>query len=50
MWIITLVALTSISLIGGMFFIECKIIGDLPESNSFRKWWRRNVIDKESEL
>jgi hypothetical protein len=40
----TLIALASILLIGAVFFVECKIVEDLPESNSFKKWWRRNII------
>jgi hypothetical protein len=44
MIVLTLIALVSILLIGAVFFIDCKIIEDLPESNSFKKWWRRNII------
>jgi len=44
MIVLTLIALTSVLIIGAVFFIECKIVEDLPESNSFRKWWRRNII------
>lgn len=50
MWILTLIALSSIFSIGAIFFVECKIVEDLPETNSFRRWWRRHIIDKEPEL
>jgi hypothetical protein len=44
MLILTVLALSSILLIGTVMFIECKIVEDLPEDNSFKKWWRANVI------
>lgn len=47
MWTITIISLASVLLIGAIFFIDCKIVEDLPDSNSFKKWWKRNVIDKE---
>jgi hypothetical protein len=44
MLVLTFLALTSILVIGIVMFIECKVIDDLPENNSFKKWWRSNVV------
>jgi hypothetical protein len=44
MLVITLIALLSVFVLGAIFFIDCKIVEDLPESNSFKRWWRQNVI------
>lgn len=49
MLILNIIAISILLLVGAMFFIEYKIIEDLPETNSFKRWWRRNVIDTEFE-
>lgn len=36
--------LSSLFLIGAVFFIDCKIVEDLPEDNGFKKWWRKHVM------
>lgn len=41
---ITIFALTSLFIIGAILFIDCKIIDDLPEENSFKKWWRKHIM------
>ena len=47
MLIISIIALTSLFIMGAIMFIDCKIIEDLPESNEFRKWWKKHLIDVE---
>lgn len=42
----SILALTSILMIGAVMFIECKIVEDLPEDNSFKKWWRKHIVCK----
>ena len=49
MFIISIIALTSLVLMGAMFFIECKIVDDLPEENQFKKWWRAHIIAPDPE-
>ena len=49
MFIISIIALTSLVLMGAMFFIECKIVDDLPEENEFKKWWRAHIIAPDPE-
>ena len=49
MFIISILALISLFLIGAMFFIECKIVSDLPEENEFKKWWRKHLIAPDPE-
>lgn len=44
MLILSIFALCSLFLIGAMMFIECKIVEDLPDDNSFKKWWRKHLI------
>jgi hypothetical protein len=44
MFTLSIIVLTLLILIGAVFFIECKIIEDLPEENEFKKWWRRHII------
>ena len=44
MLIITILAFISLSLMGAVIFVECKIVVDLPENNEFKKWWRKNII------
>jgi len=44
MIIITILAACSLFLTGAVFYIECKIVEDLPDSNAFKKWWRKHVI------
>jgi len=40
----SLLILSSLLLVGAVFFIDCKIVDDLPESNGFKKWWRCHII------
>lgn len=49
MLILNIIAISILLLVGAMFFIEYKIIEDLPETNSFKRWWRRHVIGTEFE-
>ena len=44
---ITIFALSSLFLIGAVFFIDCKIVADLPEDNNFKKWWRAHIIGQD---
>lgn len=43
---ITISALVSVILIGTIMYVECKIVVDLPESNSFKRWWRKYLIKR----
>ena len=45
MLIITILAFVSLLLMGVVLFVECKIVDDLPETNKFKKWWRKHLID-----
>ena len=49
MLIISIIALTSLFLVGATFFIECKIVNDLPEDNGFKRWWRNNIVGPDPE-
>lgn len=40
-------ALGSLFLIGAVLFIDCQIVDDLPEDNSFKKWWRAHIIGQD---
>ena len=44
MFILSIIMLISLFLIGAVFFIDCKIVDDLPKDNGFKKWWRANII------
>lgn len=41
---ITIFAFSSLFVIGAILFIDCKIVSDLPEDNSFKKWWKKHII------
>lgn len=47
MLILNIIALTILFSVGAVFFIEYKIVEDLPETNSFKRWWREHIIDTE---
>ncbi len=34
---------------GAFYFIECRIICDLPDTNKFKRWWRKHFIDEDPE-
>lgn len=44
MFTLTVVSFISIAVIGAVFYIECRIVQDLPNDNRFRKWWRKHVV------
>jgi hypothetical protein len=44
MFTLSIIILIGLFLIAAMFFIECKIVEDLPESNVFKKWWRAHIM------
>jgi hypothetical protein len=44
MFILSIIMLISLFLIGAVFFIDCKIIDDLPNNNGFKRWWRDHII------
>ena len=48
MFIFSMICLGFLILIGAVLFIDCKIVDDLPENNSFRQWWRKHVIALDS--
>ena len=49
MLVLSIIALSVLVVLGAVFFIECKIIGDLPDQNVFKKWWRLYIIGKDLE-
>ena len=49
MLIFSILMLASLLLVGAVFFVECKIVNDLPEENDFKKWWRNNIIGPDPE-
>ena len=48
MFILSIIMLISLFVIGAVFFIDCKIVDDLPENNGFKKWWRNHIIALET--
>lgn len=48
MFTLSIIMLIGLFLIGAVFFIECKIVDDLPEKNQFKKWWRRHIMAPDS--
>jgi len=49
MMIILLIVLLSLSLLIAVPFIDSKIVDNLPETNSFKKWWRNHIIAPDPE-
>ena len=47
MLVFSIIALISLTLIGAVLFVDCKIVSDLPDSNEFKKWWKKHLIDVE---
>jgi hypothetical protein len=41
---LSIIAIVSLLITGTVMFIECKIVEDFPEDNSFRKWWRKHIV------
>jgi len=44
MFIFSIIVLIGFILIGAILFVDCKIVDDLPESNEFKKWWKKHII------
>ena len=44
MFILSIIMLICLFLLGAVFFIDCKIVDDLPKNNGFKKWWRNHII------
>jgi hypothetical protein len=44
MLIFSMLCLIFLVAIGAILFIDCKIVDDLPEDNTFKIWWRNHVI------
>jgi hypothetical protein len=44
MLIFSMICLGFLILIGAILFIDCQIVEDLPEDNSFKQWWKRHII------
>jgi len=44
MLIFSIICLAFLVLTGAILFIDCKIVDDLPEDNSFKVWWREHII------
>jgi hypothetical protein len=44
MFILSIIMLIFLFLLGAVFFIDCKIVDDLPKDNGFKKWWRNYII------
>lgn len=49
MLILSIIAVSALVILGAVFFVECKVVQDLPDSNVFKIWWRANVIEKDLE-
>jgi hypothetical protein len=49
MFIFSMICLSFLILTGAILFVDCKIVDDLPESNSFKQWWRRHIIAPDPE-
>jgi hypothetical protein len=39
-----ILAVISVILVFSTFFIEEKIISNLPETSRFKKWWRKSIV------
>ena len=44
MFIFSMICLGLLLLMGAILFIDCQIVDDLPEDNSFKKWWRKHIM------
>lgn len=49
MFIFSIIVLAFLVFMGAVFFIECKIVEDLPENNEFKKWWRKHIMAPDPE-
>jgi len=49
MLILAIFLLASLLLLGAFYFIECKIVADLPDTNGFKRWWRRHLVGDDPE-
>lgn len=49
MFTLSIIILFFLALIAATFFIECKIVEDLPEDNEFKKWWRSHIMAPDPE-
>jgi len=45
MLLFSIFCLTICFLVGGILFIDCKIVDNLPETNKFKLWWKKHLID-----
>jgi hypothetical protein len=47
-----IIIFVSISLvfIFGVFFVEEKIVQNLPKTNKFKKWWRKSIVGDVNEM
>jgi hypothetical protein len=44
MLIFSMICLGFLILTGAILFIDCQIVEDLPEDNSFKLWWKEHII------
>lgn len=44
MFLLSVISLVLLAVIAGTFFVECKLISQLPTTNSFYRWWRKHII------
>ena len=44
MFTLSIIILIGLFLIAAVFFVECKIVDDLPEDNEFKRWWRNHIM------
>jgi hypothetical protein len=35
--------LSGLFIVGTVLFIDCRIVGDLPENNEFKRWWKKYI-------
>jgi len=47
MFIFSMICLGFLLIIGVVLFIDCQIVEDLPEDNSFRRWWKEHIIEQD---
>jgi len=49
MFMLAILSFVFLILIVAFYYIESKIIDDLPDTNGFKRWWRRHLVGDDPE-
>jgi membrane carboxypeptidase/penicillin-binding protein len=44
MFILAMLSLFIILVMGAIYYLECNVVEDLPDSNKFKRWWRKHLV------